>query len=227
MKDTQPVRVWDLFVRLFHWSLVACFFVAYFSTESIDWVHKGFGYATLALVFARAIWGFIGSRHARFSDFVPGPRGLWNYTLALLRGKEPRHIGHNPAGSVMILFLLCAVTGIGVTGWMMTLDAFWGNGTVETTHIVLVDMTLIAVAIHVCANIYGSLRHRENLILSMITGYKRGPLAPHPVAEDRPSPALDFPIPEPRFVERRRQGDRRRNPSLASGFDGKAGLGPG
>ena len=170
---SADVTVWDRFVRLFHWSLVASFFVAYFSTESIGWVHKGFGYATLALIAARLVWGFIGSHHARFVNFVPGPRKLLRYLGALLRGREPRHLGHNPAGSVMILFLLAMVSTIGISGWMMTLDAFWGNGTVETVHVSSVDITLIAIAIHVLANLYGSLHHRENMIGAMITGRKR------------------------------------------------------
>ena len=125
------MRVWDRFVRVFHWALVASFLGAYLSTESIGWVHKGCGYATLALVAARVVWGFVGSEHARFANFVPDPQGLWHYAQALLRQSEPRHLGHNPAGSVMIVFLLLAVAAIGVSGWMLTLDAFWGNETVE------------------------------------------------------------------------------------------------
>jgi cytochrome b len=175
VSNEKRVLVWDRFVRLFHWSLVICFFVAYGSSESVGVIHKGFGYATLALVFARVVWGFIGTRHARFADFVPGPRRLWAYATAMVRRQEPRYVGHNPAGSVMILFLLSAVAGIGVTGWMLTLDAFWGNGTVEGLHTLLVDATLLAVTVHVCANIYASLHHRENLIWSMVTGHKRPP----------------------------------------------------
>ena len=176
------MRVWDRFVRLFHWSLVLAFFGAYLSTESIGWVHKGCGYATLALVLARVAWGFVGSEHARFANFVPGPRRLWRYAQALLRRREPRHLGHNPAGSVMILLLLAMVAAIGITGWMLTLDAFWGTEPVETLHTLLVDAMLVAVVIHVAANIYGSLRHRENLVRSMITGRK---------------PALDERAPQP------------------------------
>jgi cytochrome b len=175
MSAEPQVRVWDRFVRVFHWALVASFLGAYLSTESIGWVHKGCGYATLALVAARGVWGFVGSEHARFANFVPGPQRLWHYAQALLRLREPRHLGHNPAGSVMIVFLLLAVAAIGVSGWMLTLDAFWGNDTVETAHTLLVDVTLVAVAIHVAANLYGSVRHRDNLVVSMFTGNKRAP----------------------------------------------------
>jgi hypothetical protein len=103
---------------------------------------------------------------------VPGPRKLLAYLWALSRGREPRHLGHNPAGAVMVLGLMAAVLGIGITGWMMTLDAFWGNDTVESLHTLLVDVTLVAVAVHVLANVLGSLRHRENLIAAMVTGDK-------------------------------------------------------
>lgn len=171
--SAQPqVPVWDRFVRVFHWALVLSFFGAYLSTDSIGWVHKGCGYMTLALVVARGVWGLVGSEHARFANFVPRPQRLWRYAQALLQQREPRHLGHNPAGAAMIVFLLLAVTAIGVSGWMLTLDAFWGNETVETAHTLAVDATLIAIAIHVAANFYGSLRHRENLVLSMVTGKK-------------------------------------------------------
>jgi cytochrome b len=166
------VKVWDRFVRVFHWSLVISFFTAYFFTTSIGWMHKGFGYATLALITARIVWGFVGKGHATFADFVPSPRTLLGYVQSMLRFKQPRYLGHNPAAAVMILFLLSMVAGIGITGWMMTLDAFWGNATVENAHIWMVNSVLVAVAIHVSAAIYESLHHRENLILSMFTGHK-------------------------------------------------------
>ncbi len=172
---SPQVRIWDRFVRVFHWTLVLSFLVAYVSSESVGRVHRWSGYLALALVAARVVWGFIGSRHARFANFVPAPRAFADYLRALVRGREPRHLGHNPAGAVMILFLLCAVSAIGITGWMLTLDAFWGNETVETAHTLIVDAALIAVVIHVAANVYESLHQRENLIASMVTGRKRAP----------------------------------------------------
>jgi cytochrome b len=178
--DTRTVRVWDRFVRLFHWTLVAAFFVAWFFTESIGLVHKTAGYATVALVVARVVWGFIGSRHARFANFVPTPRHLVAYVRALAQGREPRHAGHNPLGALMILFLLGAVLTIGISGWMMTLDAFWGNDLVETVHTQAVDIALLAVVLHVVANVLASVRHRENLILSMVSGRKPVVTSPRP-----------------------------------------------
>lgn len=188
----ESVRVWDRFVRCFHWGLVASFATAWWFTEHIGWLHKGAGYAALVLVAARVVWGFVGSHHARFASFVPGPRTLANYLAALARGREPRHLGHNPAGAVMILYLLAAVAGIGVSGWMLTLDAFWGNDTVETVHTGLVDLSLWAVGLHVVANIVGGLRHHENLVLAMVNGRKpRAPVdggqVPTPAADSPPS----------------------------------------
>ncbi len=173
-QDDEPtlVPVWDAFVRVFHWTLVASFFTAWLFTEHIGWLHKGAGYLALALVAMRLVWGFVGSEHARFANFVPGPKKLRTYLGLLIMAREPRHLGHNPAGAVMILFLLTAVTVISVTGWMMTTDAFWGNGLVENIHTWSVDVTLGAVLVHVLANIYSSLRHKDNLIKSMITGRK-------------------------------------------------------
>ncbi len=170
------VRVWDRFVRVFHWSLVLSFFIAYFSTVGGPrWLHEVSGYAALALVAARIVWGFVGAGHARFTSFVPRPTTFIAYAGAMLRGQEPRHLGHNPAAAVMILFLLAMVIGIGTSGWMMTTDAWWGNETVEAIHGLLVDATLLAVAIHVSAAVYESVRHRENLPWSMVTGTKRAP----------------------------------------------------
>ena len=173
MANQKRVQVWDLFVRLFHWGLVAMFATAYFSTVGEQWVHNVSGYVALALVAARLVWGFIGSRHARFADFVRSPRDCMRYALAALRGSEPRYLGHNPAGGMMILFLLAMVAGIGVTGWMLTLDAYWGSETVEGLHVALVNVTLVAIPIHVAAAIYESWKHRENLVWSMVVGTKR------------------------------------------------------
>lgn len=171
--NTAQVRVWDPLVRIFHWSLVVSFFVAWYATENIGLVHETAGYCTLTLIVIRVVWGFVGTFHARFANFVPDWPRMSNYLRALLARREPRYLGHNPAGAMMILFLMAAVSGIGITGWMMTQDAWWGNETVETLHVWLVDLCLVAVVIHVVANVYASVMHRENLIGSMVTGNKR------------------------------------------------------
>lgn len=167
------IRVWDPWIRLFHWSLVTAFFVAYFTGDSVGATHEWAGYVALGLVAFRLLWGFVGSGHARFADFVPGPNQLIGYSRQMLRGAEPRHIGHNPAAALMILFLLAAVIVISVSGWLLTTDWGWGSETIEQVHELAVDTTLVAIALHVLAAIYESFKHRENLIGSMFTGHKR------------------------------------------------------
>lgn len=166
-------RVWDPWVRLFHWSLVAAFFVAYFTGDSVGAIHEWAGHIALGLVAFRLLWGFVGSKHARFTDFVPGPLPLFDYGKKLLRGREPRYIGHNPAAAVMILVLLAAIIVISVSGWLLTTDWGWGSETIEQVHEWAVDITLIAITLHVLAAVYESFKHRENLIRAMFTGFKR------------------------------------------------------
>lgn len=167
------IRVWDLPVRVFHWGLVTMFAIAYLSSEDAEAPHRWAGYVALALVAFRVLWGFVGSRHARFDDFVPRPTSLSLYVRHLLRGREPRYLGHNPAAAVMILFLMAMVGLIGATGWLMTTDWGWGSELIEDLHEGAVNLTLVAVALHVAAAIFESVRHRENLVRAMITGYKR------------------------------------------------------
>lgn len=171
---SQLVKVWDLPQRLFHWSLVACFAGAWLSSEDAGALHRWLGYGALALVGFRVVWGFTGSPHARFANFVPRVSTLLAYLRAVLKRCEPRYLGHNPAASVMILFLLSMVGLIGATGWLMGTDWGWGSDVLERLHAGAAELTLAAVAVHVAAAVYESLRHRENLILSMLTGVKRG-----------------------------------------------------
>lgn len=169
----QTVKVWDPFVRVFHWSLVTCFLGAYLlGDESASW-HRNLGYAALALVTARILWGFVGSRYARFSSFVPSPRKLVNYVKDVLARREARSLGHNPLGGAMILALLLAVVTIGTTGWMMSLDSFFGVEWVEDTHKIVANLTLALVGLHIAGVIFSSLRHKENLVRAMITGRKQ------------------------------------------------------
>lgn len=169
----ETVRVWDGFVRVFHWSLVAGIVAAWLTADEVKAVHEWIGYGTLALVGARVIWGFIGTRHARFADFIRGPRATFAYLRDLMRGREKRYLGHNPAGAAMILALLCAVAGTGITGWLMTTDAFWGSEVMEDAHEVLATLILVLAAGHVGGVLWESLRHRENLVRAMFTGRKK------------------------------------------------------
>jgi cytochrome b len=121
-------------VRVFHWSLVTAFAVAYFASDGSRDIHEWAGYVALGLVAFRLVWGVIGSRHARFSAFVPRPAELADYVRQLIRRREPRYLGHNPAAAIMILFLLLATGVIGVSGWLLTTDWGWGSETIEEVH---------------------------------------------------------------------------------------------
>jgi len=169
--STSRVRVWDLGVRLFHWSLVSMVGLAYVFDEPRK-LHRGLGYVVIGLIAFRLIWGFVGGRHARFADFIPRPMRLFGYLRDMLRGREERYLGHNPAGAAMILLLLCTLSAIGATGYMMGIDAYFGKDWVEHTHKLLVNFLILFVAGHVGGVIFSSWRHRENLVKSMVTGQK-------------------------------------------------------
>lgn len=172
------VRVWDPFVRIFHWSLAALFVIAYATADEIERVHVAAGYAIGALIVLRVIWGFVGPRHARFADFVRSPRAILAYLRDLARLRARRHLGHNPAGGAMILALLAMLGGTCVTGYLMTTDAFWGVKWIEEVHEALANGTLVLVVLHVLGVLAASFEHRENLVAAMITGRKRASEAP-------------------------------------------------
>jgi len=166
------VRVWDPLVRLFHWTVVTgCVLNLIF--EEGNRVHRTIGYVVAGAVAVRMVWGLVGPGHARFANFIPRPATLINYIKHLLAGSEPRFVGHNPAGSVMIVALLCALIGVSVTGWMMGLDRFFGNEAVEEIHETFAMAILGLASVHVAAAVFESVRHRENLIKAMFTGRKR------------------------------------------------------
>lgn len=177
------VKVWDRFVRVFHWSLVASFAVAFLSGEERDLrpLHYWAGYAAAALVVLRVVWGWAGTHYARFVQFVRPPRTTLQYLRDVIAGREARYLGHNPAGGTMVVLLLVSLIGVSLTGHLMTTDAFWGSKGMETAHEVLANGMLGLVIVHVGGVIFESVRHRESLVIAMFTGRKRAP-APGDVA---------------------------------------------
>lgn len=169
----ETVRVWDPVIRIFHWSLVALFAIAFLTGDEVEWLHLWAGYAVAALVVFRILWGFIGSRYARFSEFVSGPVATWVYLKKAAHLNAPRTLGHNPLGAAMIIALLTMLMGLSATGFLMTTDQFWGSKALEVVHEAMAYLTLGLVGLHVVGVIFASVEHGENLIASMVTGKKR------------------------------------------------------
>lgn len=114
---TPELRIWDRFVRLAHWLFVIGFATAYFTAEEVEDVHYIVGYSLATLVLLRILWGFVGPRRSRFSDFVYGPIRVLRYLCDLIRFRSARYVGHSPAGGAMVVALLvmpAAITGTGM-----------------------------------------------------------------------------------------------------------------
>jgi cytochrome b len=171
--ERASVRVWDPFIRVFHWSLVVSIAVAWFTGDGWKALHLWAGYAAASLIALRIVYGFIGPANARFSSFVPRPSTLVGYVRDMIAGREARHLGHNPAGGAMIVALIVTLSSLCLTGWLQTTDLFWGDEWLEEVHEALANGLLVLVALHVGGVILASLRHRENLVAAMVTGRKK------------------------------------------------------
>lgn len=170
--SVSSTQVWDRFVRLFHWSLVGCVLLNQFVLEEGETAHQWVGYAAVALVAARIVWGFIGSRYARFTDFFPTPARLRAHVGEMLRGTPAHHTGHNPLGALMMLALMGLVLALGLTGWMQTLDAFFGTEWVQDVHGWLADALIVSAGLHAAAALLMGRLERTRLVKAMVTGVK-------------------------------------------------------
>jgi cytochrome b len=174
-ESSGKIRVWDPLLRAFHWTLAVSIVAAWLSAQVDESLHEILGYVALALIASRVLWGFVGPRYARFSQFVRKPRVVWSYLRTVLAGTEVRFIGHNPAGGAMILAMLAVVGVVSASGWLLTTDALWGNAWAQKAHSLLAHGLVVLIALHVGGVALASWRHRENLAAAMITGLKRGP----------------------------------------------------
>ncbi|MFD1343954.1 cytochrome b/b6 domain-containing protein [Litorisediminicola beolgyonensis] len=168
-------RVWDPFIRLFHWALVAGFAANALVTDPESALHEWLGYAIAALLALRLVWGLVGPRFARFASFLPHPGAALGQLDDIAAGRARVHLGHTPLGALMILNLLGSVALIALTGWMMTTPTWFGIDWVEEAHEALVTWAEISVIVHVAAVIWESRRTGVNLPRAMITGVKRVP----------------------------------------------------
>ncbi len=195
-------------VRFFHWTLVLVFTIAYLTGEELDLVHAYAGYYIMGLIVVRIIWGFIGSKYARFSQFITSPTAAIDYLKALFTLKngqehEKKYIGHNPAGGWMTIALLISILATGYSG--LKVYGLEGNGPLavstaeysqvqqagfikvsddedhnneqgeefwEEIHEFLANFTVLLIFLHVGGVLLSSRKHKQNLVKSMITGYK-------------------------------------------------------
>lgn len=173
MSSSPAIKVWDPVVRIGHWVLVLSIALAWLTRAGGGIWHEWIGYVSLAVIAVRVAWGWLGSSHARFAEFVRSPTATLRYSRQVLTGDEPRYIGHNPLGGWMIIALLINAALAGFSGWLYTTDRFWGVEWVDTLHSTLADSLLVLAAAHVAGVILSSWRHRENLLAAMLHGRKR------------------------------------------------------
>lgn len=172
----SKVLVWDLPIRLFHGLLtvgfVACISIALFAGERSPWfpVHMLLGLVLGAAVVLRVIWGLVGSRYARIDELLFSPAALWKYLKGAISSTEPRYVGHNPGSSYAIIAMLFLVGVVVTTGLLMSS----GSEAAEEVHSVSAYLLLAMVFVHIIGVAWHTIRHRENIAFSMITGRKEG-----------------------------------------------------
>ncbi|WP_455204468.1 cytochrome b/b6 domain-containing protein [Kaarinaea lacus] len=187
MQNISKIKVWDPVVRVFHWTLVLTFLIAYVTEEDFLTLHVWAGYILLTAIAVRVAWGFIGTRHARFSDFVTKPSIALHYVKDTMKLKAKRYIGHNPAGGIMIVVMLVSLLITGISGlllygveehagpfaaWFVTGSEFW-EGILEEAHEFFANFTVFLVVIHLAGVLIESFLHKENLVSAMWNGNKR------------------------------------------------------
>lgn len=169
----QRVLVWDVPTRVFHWTLAASFAGAYLTAESERYrdIHLALGYLLFGLLVFRLVWGFAGTAYARFGSFLCKPSAVVCYVRSLFSPQPEHHVGHNPAGGVAILLLILLGLLISVSG----LGLYWEFGDEDLLvelHEIAANLMLAVVVVHVAGVLVSSVLHKENLVRSMLTGYK-------------------------------------------------------
>ena len=170
----QMILVWDMPVRVFHWLLVICFAGAWLTSESerLQMIHYAFGYTACLLVLIRLVWGVIGTRYARFSQFLKSPKAVIEHFMAMLKGHPHHDVGHNPAGGLVMVALMLLILAIGLSGYF-SVKEFLGDFMGEV-HESVASLALAVVILHILAAIVMSFMERQNLVRAMVTGKKQG-----------------------------------------------------
>ena len=169
---TQRILVWDVPTRVFHWLQVLAFGAAYLTafSERLRNYHVALGYILLGLLVFRLLWGFAGTRYARFRSFLFKPGEIVVYLVSMVKGHPLHYLGHNPVGSVSVWLLLALGMFVSVTG-VLALQDDAGDLVVEL-HGVATNVMLGVIALHILGVLMSSIMHRENLVRAMFTGLK-------------------------------------------------------
>jgi len=180
----STLPVWDPLLRIFHWSLVLFYLIAYLTEDDFLTLHVWAGYTVGLLIAFRLLWGLVGTHHARFSSFVTSPKTVLEYLRGMLRFRVPHYLGHNPAAAAMVVALLLSLAAVVFSGmaiiaaegqgplagsWVAGLDAEW----MEEIHEFLANLSLLLVFLHVGGVIFSSFVEGQNLPRAMLTGRKK------------------------------------------------------
>jgi len=172
-KAAGSAYVWDLPTRLFHWGLVSCVVAAWWTGGTGNAIHEILGYTIAGLVAFRVLWGFTGTTYAKFYSFIYSPLSIFRYIAGLFSGNAERYLGHNPAAGLMIFAIIALLITLTATGIMMRTVMFFGVTWVEKTHGYAAAALLIMIMLHILGVVLSSLAHGENLVVAMLTGYKK------------------------------------------------------
>lgn len=169
------VKIWDGFIRSYHWIIAVAFILNYFVLEPGETIHQWVGYTAVTLVALRIIWGFVGPENARISSFFPTPVRLKRHLQQLKQRQIPQNEGHNPVGGLLILLFWLLFIGQGVTGFLLEeTDQFFGSSAIEDIHELTAHTLFGGVILHVTAVIVMGWWGRIQLIRPMLTGKRRG-----------------------------------------------------
>ncbi len=181
---SNHIKVWDILVRVFHWSLVLFFVMAYVTEGDLIGIHSYAGYTLFFLVLCRLVWGLIGPTYARFSSFVTSPKKALKYLKDEVSGDAKHYLGHNPAGGLMVIALIISLLATVITGasiiategsgpLAMTFVASFSGELLEEIHEFFTTIVLLLVILHIGGVIFSSFLQEENLIKAMFTGKKK------------------------------------------------------
>ena len=211
-RHVKTVLVWDWPLRLWHWSLAALVVIAWVTPNIYDGLHQFAGYAVIALLAFRLLWGFVGTRHSRFDKVGLRLRAAPNYLRNLRRGETGRYLGLNPAGVALLVAMLGLLAISTVSGAMQVTVRFFGVWWIEDTHTYSSHAVIVLAGLHVLGTLLMSMLQRENLVRAMLTGRKHPPAPAQQPQRARSLEAEPVPLQPQADSGEARQAQRDRQP---------------